>query len=145
LPPRKNSPSFASLLIFVPTPRTFLVRLARFIFSSLEEEEFDELDEEPLLEDELELDPDELEPEDEDLDFRFFTDGALFLPVPCFLDASFFFFFFLSSEELVPEDDEDDEDFVRFPDGGFLPPIYLVFDFRFSLDDDEEEFYLFFY
>ncbi len=49
------------------------MRFARFIFSSLDEDEFEELDEDPLLDEELELDPEELEPEEEDLDFLFFT------------------------------------------------------------------------
>jgi hypothetical protein len=52
----------------------------------------------------------------------------------------------LSSDELVPDDEEEDEDFVRLPVFGFFPPFCLVLDFRFSLDDDEEDvLYFFFY
>lgn len=81
----------------MPTPSTFLVRLALFIFSS-----------EPELE-LLELLPDELLPDDPELllldelelEFLFFlVTGARFL-AGVFLTA----FFFLSSEELVPDDE----------------------------------------
>ena len=51
--------------IFFPIPSTYLVLWTRFIFSSLDEDEFEELDEDPLLDEELELDPEELEPEEE--------------------------------------------------------------------------------
>jgi len=97
----------------VPTPSTFLVLRARFIFSSeLELESLDEL-EEP--EPELELDePDELELEElDELDFDFFTFffwvGARFL-------AGTFFFFSLSLDDEVPDELDDDEleDFLDF-------------------------------
>jgi hypothetical protein len=96
------------LFILVPTPRTFLVRLALFIFSS-----------EPELE-LLELLPDELLPEDDEpllleepeleLEFLRFFAGARFLGGFLLLVA----FFFLSSDELVPEEELLlDYDFLR--------------------------------
>lgn len=60
LPPKKNSPSSASASNFFPIPKTFLVFLSRFNFSSLDEldveldEELDELS----LEDDVPLDED---------------------------------------------------------------------------------------
>ena len=118
LPPKKNSPSLLSLFLR-PTPRTFFVFLARFIFSSdeLDESELDDddPDDDELDEPELFDEDDEL---DEDFDFFFFFCGAAL-----FLGGAFFFgFFSLELDELVPELELEleDEDY-------FLLPFFWVF------------------
>lgn len=133
LPPKKNSPSLASLLILVPTPSTFFVRLARFIFSSEPELELLELLPEELLPEEDEpllLDEPELE-----LEALRFLAGARFL-VGAFLAS----FFFLSSDELVPDEELLlDEDFFRFVDftAGFLTGAGFLFFLSDLLLDEE--------
>ena len=126
------------MLILVPIPNTFLVFLARFIFSSDPELELLELlpeellpdDEDPLLLDEPELELDA---------FRFFA-GARFLAGP-FLAG-----FFLSSEELVPDEELLlDDDFFLFPvfAPAFLAAAGLVCFLPFEeLLEEEELFFL---
>ena len=112
-------------------PSTFLVFLARFIFSSLlDDESLEELpeellpeedDEEPLL-DELDLE-----------DLRFLA-GAL-----GFFGADFFAaFLFLSSEELVPDEELLLEDFLP-PLAAFGPADFFYYFLFLSLLEDPED------
>jgi hypothetical protein len=107
------------LLILVPTPSTFFVFFARFIFSSDEDEELDDEEELPEDEEDEEL-PDELS--------GFFLITLFFTT---FLTGCF------SLEELVPELLELELDLRCFDLR--LAGVFLVLLLERLLDDDEED------
>ena len=121
-------------------PNTFFVFLARFIFSALEDEEFDD-DEDEDPDDEEEPDPELLELLLDEPDFTLRFLGALFL-TRFILVIGFFF----SSELEVPEEDEDD-DYLPFFVLRLVVDLFDLTDFadlRLSFEEEElDELFLF--